>query len=241
MIRRFTAKSPVHPPGSDGLVLYAIGDIHGRADLLEAAHQRIDADHCASSGSRKVEICLGDYVDRGPDSARVVQLLLDRARTHEIVPLRGNHEQVLLQFLAEEAGLSDWAPLGGLSTLVSYGVDPRDLRSSEARSIFSAALPREHLAFFMRTWAHCQFGRYLFVHAGIRPGVAIDRQVDADLLWIRDEFLAWRDAFDWVVVHGHTPVEEPELLHNRINIDTGAFITNRLTILRIDERGPMLL
>jgi serine/threonine protein phosphatase 1 len=221
--------------------IYAVGDIHGCADLLTNVFSRIDADRAASPSSRSIEIFLGDLIDRGPASRKVIELLTERAGRREIVCLKGNHEDLALRFLADPSLFPTWAKLGGRETLMSYGLTPLvrgfDEQAALARA-FGAALPPAHRGFLMGLPVFYVCGDFLFVHAGIKPGVALDRQRELDLLWIRDEFLDWDAPFDKMIVHGHTPVIEPELRHNRINIDTGAYATGKLTCLRIE--GPVL-
>jgi serine/threonine protein phosphatase 1 len=222
-----------------------VGDIHGRADLLAGVLRRIDEDKAGRTDGRAREIYLGDYIDRGPESAAVVSRLLARAGETEAVFLRGNHEQLLLDFMGGEDCLRAWAAVGGFATLTSYGLEPRLLvRSVSAEAVrqsLAGKLPPEHLRFYEQTQLYARVGPYLAVHAGIRPGVALDRQTPADLLAIRRTFLQHDGDFGCIVVHGHTPVDEPELRANRINIDTGAFSTNRLTCLRIAADGVHIL
>jgi serine/threonine protein phosphatase 1 len=233
------------PPAPGGLTIYAIGDIHGRDDLLADLYRKIDADKLVSQPQLVAEIYLGDYIDRGSDSAAVVERLLRRSGEVKSVFLRGNHEQFLLDFVAGEECLDAWKAVGAIPTLLSYGVPPRLLTETwsleKVRRAFSERLPREHHEFFSLTGAYCETGRYLFAHAGIRPGVALQYQAREDILGIRDEFLKFEGDFGWIVIHGHTPVKEPEFKANRINIDTGAYATHRLTCLRIGEHGTSLI
>jgi serine/threonine protein phosphatase 1 len=233
------------PPASDGLTIYAIGDIHGRADLLADLYRKIDADKLASQPQRVAEIYLGDYIDRGSDPAAVVETLVRRSGEVDSVFLRGNHEQLLLDFVAGEQCLDAWKAVGAIPTLLSYGVPPRLLTDTptqeEVRRAFSERLPREHHEFFALTGAYCESGRYLFVHAGIRPGVELEYQAREDILGIRDEFLKFDGDFGWIVIHGHTPVTVPDFKVNRINIDTGAYASHCLTCLRIGEHGTSVI
>ena len=230
-----------YPPAPDGLTLYLVGDIHGRLDLLRAMHRQIDDDTWRQGGGPVREIYLGDYIDRGPSSAGVVSALLDRAARVETVFLRGNHEQILLDLLAGHNCLEDWLHVGGVATLMSYGVAPglitRIVSPAAIRRQLEAALPAEHRSFYETTRLYAPLGPYLAVHAGVRPGVRLDQQTPMDLLCIRREFLEYAGDLGFIVVHGHTPAMAPELRPNRINIDTGAFATNRLTGLRIDANG----
>ncbi|GBE44426.1 MAG TPA: serine/threonine protein phosphatase [Rhizobiales bacterium] len=223
----------------EGTLIYAIGDIHGQLRLLDALLARIGEDAAGTDGaSRRVLVFVGDYVDRGPDSAGVI------ARVSAGLPggfephcLLGNHEAILLKFLEQPETLTHWLTNGARATLASYGVDTPEMdasprRFAACRDAFAAALPPAHLAFLKALAPTYSLGGYLFVHAGIRPGVALEDQVLTDLLWIREDFLDCGDDFGMVVVHGHTPVREPVVKPNRIDIDTGAWVHGRLTALR---------
>jgi serine/threonine protein phosphatase 1 len=234
-----------YPPAPEGFTVYVVGDIHGRLDLLMQVLQRVDEDKARTRSGRTVEIYLGDYIDRGPDSAGVVSRLIDRAQHSYPLFLRGNHEQIMLDFINGADCLDQWRALGGGATMLSYGVSP-DLmaRSAPAESVrpaFLDRLPATHRSFYERTGSYVCAGRYLAVHAGIRPGIKLVDQTTADLLNIRRDFLEYDREFDFIVVHGHTPVMAPDLRRNRINIDTGAFATNRLTCLRIGEDGVRIV
>lgn len=222
---------------ADDARVYAIGDIHGRADLLAELHGRIRADAAAHPAARRAIVYLGDYVDRGPDSRGVVETILEAPlEGFDAVRLRGNHEDLMLEFLDDVAGAVNWFFNGGLATLSSYDVEPRtgagaSRPAHELQQKFRRALPARHLAFFRDLAVHHREGDYLFVHAGIRPGVALDDQDPHDLIWIRDAFLASREDHGFVVVHGHSIRPEPEDTGNRIGIDTGAYATGVLTCL----------
>ena len=216
----------------NGVRLYAVGDIHGRADLLGYLHARIRLDASDAPEPTKVVVYLGDYVDRGPDSRGVVDLILgDALPGFRTVALRGNHEELMLEFLTKPESARLWVMNGGDTTLRSYGVDPKGGDCYWVRDRFAAALPAAHQGFFAGLPLTHAAGDYFFAHAGIRPGVPLDSQATDDLLWIRDEFLNSAADFGKVVVHGHTPRRVPDLLSNRIGIDTGAFATGRLTCL----------
>lgn len=232
-----------------GQAAYAVGDIHGRLDLLENILDFIEADAArhADDTARHL-IFLGDYVDRGPESRGVVDRLLDDPLPgFTTVRLMGNHEQAMLAFLNGESDGLDWLSFGGLETLMSYGVPLRRLpRSEEAvtelRLSLAAALPPAHVKFFRGCELVYGIGDYVFVHAGVRPGVTLDNQMPVDLMWIRDDFLRVRVPLPGkVVVHGHTICDLPQDRDNRINIDTGAFASSRLTclVLRGAERRFM--
>ena len=234
---RDRAGTPPRVP--DDCRVYAVGDIHGRVDLLAALHDRIRDDAATATAGRKVLVYLGDYVDRGPCSFDVVDMLVEAPlEGFEIVHLKGNHEDFLLRFLDEEnlEEVNLWFINGGDATLHSYKVPlltlPFGLAGLEtARRAFAAALPPSHRTFFQNLKMYHVEGDYLFVHAGIRPGVPLDEQDEADLLWIREGFLDSDADFGHMVVHGHTPGVETDVRPNRIGIDTGAVFTDRLTCL----------
>jgi serine/threonine protein phosphatase 1 len=222
-----------------GVRLYAIGDIHGRADLLTQVLASVDLDIRRYPGRRCITVLLGDYIDRGHDSRAVIEILMARVRTSETVCLMGNHELMLQRFLADPELWDAWAPSGGIPTLVSYGIRP-PLRATPEQRVqlareFSAALPRDHLKFLAGLPFLYESGDILFVHAGVRPGRPVALQDPEDLTWIREEFLSFRGDFGRFVVHGHTPVDEPDLHPNRINIDTGAYATGRLSCLILED------
>ncbi len=235
-------------PRLDGdRVIYVIGDIHGRSDLLRSVHAAIDADSVGRADP-PVEIYLGDYVDRGLDSKGVIDLLIDRILDHEhqrrMIFLGGNHEEAFLAFLTGRLEPEQWKRIGGYETAFSYGIDVRALQgASKARWVEAVAqsVPATHRLFLEALRDSYACDGYFFAHAGIRPGVGLDDQDAADLRWIRDAFLGDRRDHGAIVVHGHTPVMEPAFETNRINLDTGAYLTNRLTCLAIDAAGPRLL
>jgi serine/threonine protein phosphatase 1 len=220
-----------------GLRVYAVGDSHGCAARLAALHGRIAAHAAARPAARLLLVHLGDYVDRGPDSAGVVA----RLRAGPPVPgaavvnLLGNHEQMMLAALGEapDAALTAlWLENGGGATLESYGADPRDRASW-------GGVPAADLAWLRGLRPSLSLGGYVFAHAGIRPGVPMEAQAVADLAWIREPFLSWRGGLPAVVVHGHTPSDAPEVLEHRIGIDTGAVFGGPLTcaVLEGDRVG----
>lgn len=232
------------PRVADGTLVYAIGDIHGRVDLLEQTLVKIDAEQGGSALAR-VEVYLGDYIDRGPASREVLERLIRRSRECHTVFLKGNHESCALEFLENPAVLNEWAQFGALATLMSYGLRP-PLNASAAEQVdlwsaFRAALPPAHSDFLARLRPSFTSGDFFFVHAGVRPGLALSAQRDQDLMWIRDDFLLYEKEFEKMIVHGHTPVREPEFRENRINIDTGAYATGRLTCLRIEGEACTVL
>ena len=248
MLRRLFGLAPATRPGTvpAGQAVYAVGDVHGRLDLLEDLLARIGEDVARyPSDSARSLIFLGDYVDRGPESRGVVDAVMsDLLPGVTTVRLMGNHEEAMLSFLDGESDGLDWLSFGGLETLLSYGVPLRSLpNSGEAVKALQAALieavPERHVAFFRNCLLHYSVGDYVFVHAGVRPGITLEKQTQTDLLWIRDDFLRVRAALPGrVVVHGHTICDLPQNRGQRINIDTGAFVSGRLTclVLRGNER-----
>jgi len=232
----------------DSHLIYAIGDIHGRADLLDDLLARIadDAER-ASEVRHRTLIFLGDYIDRGPDSARVIEtLLFGLPDGFDARFLKGNHEAMLLGFLDGDANLMLWLQNGGDATLASYGIEISELdigseHADKLRQEFSEALPRAHRVFFGHLELMIELGDYLFVHAGIRPGRPLDQQDPHDLIWIREEFGCHREDFGRLVVHGHTSGPEPIIRPNRICIDTHAWFSGRLTALRLHGSGRELL
>jgi len=243
--------SPRVAQAPEGTRLYAIGDIHGRLDLLRALHTLI-AEHGRNfKGTRKI-IYLGDYIDRGLDSRGVVELLCtERVNGFEPVYLRGNHDDWLLHFLQDSSRGLGWLRNGGDATLFSYGVnsemdrtlgdEPSDDRLRRAQAELRDVLPDHHLRFFNELALYHEEGDYFFVHAGVRPGRALDDQIADDLIWIREEFLASRADFGKVVVHGHSISNEPELLANRIGVDTGAYFSGALTAMVLEGESRELL
>ena len=237
--RRRSADPVTYPPIDAGTVIYAVGDIHGRSDLLDGVHSMIDADFGRRIGKRQAEIYLGDYVDRGPDSAGVLARLRRRAEARKVIAISGNHEDTLLGFLEGRIAAREWLEWGGAATALSYGVNPQ----SEAvlGAAVARAVPLEDVAFLRGLRLAFHYGPYFFAHAGVRPGRPLEKQVADDLMWIRKPFLSHAGGFGAIVVHGHTPRPAPELLGNRINLDTGAYATGRLACLRIDDTGAALL
>jgi len=228
--------------------VYAIGDIHGCHAALVALEDRIRQDIARTGAGRPLIVYLGDYIDRGPDSRRVLEHLSggNPADGIERIALCGNHDDTFLRFLRDPAGNAAWLDFGGDATLRSYGLGdlahlrrPKEL--ARAADAIRAAVPREHVAFLEGLPAMLVQGGRVFVHAGIRPGLPLDAQSDADLLWIREPFLAEGPRLPITVIHGHTPGEEPVFGPGRIGIDTGCFATGRLTALKLTEAGAILL
>jgi len=242
----FAPRRESGPAGARGWRAYVIGDIHGRLDLLDQLLDTIHADISSRKPRKVLLVFVGDLIDRGPDSAKVVERLRTyRHRGVRTMFLQGNHEEVLLRILAGEADLiTKWRWFGGTECLNSYGVDTEKLSGmseSEAIEIVRGAIPKDHVDFLESFDDSCRFGDYLFVHAGIRPGVEIDQQRQTDLRWIREPFLFDDTDHGFVVVHGHTIRPEVEMRPNRIGIDTGAYRTGVLTALAIEGDQNWLL
>ena len=227
---------PALPPGYR---LYAVGDVHGRDDLLGDLLAQIEADSVQRGRARLVVVFLGDLVDRGPSSRQVVE----RLRTYgpagvRPVFLTGNHEEVLLRILDGEAKLiPDWLRFGGAECLASYGVDAAELRRlppAQALEALRSAIPASHVEFIRGFDDTFRAGTYLFVHAGIRPGVPLEQQSRTDLRWIREPFLKDGSEHGFTVIHGHTIREQVEERANRIGIDTGAYRSGVLTALGLE-------
>lgn len=247
--RLFGKKTPTAPPSTGGRRVYAVGDIHGHHDLLEALLREIARDVASEPPpAQPLLIFLGDYVDRGPGSRQAVEtiLALRREPAFEVRTLKGNHEEALLRFLDEPGFGSTWAEHGGNATLASYGVQPPATRTDPeawavARAAFSEALPAAHRKFYDELDLMIEVGDYAFVHAGVRPGVPLAQQAERDLLWIRGEFLQASGPFGKVIVHGHTPMEEPQMTPHRLGLDTGAYATGVLTAARLDDGGQKII
>lgn len=229
------------PDHVEGRLVYAIGDVHGRYDLLTDMLGQIVADVAAqAAGRRPTLIFCGDYVDRGPDSAKVVEALiwLKRDGRFDLHLLKGNHEDALLAFLHDPEARSRWLQVGGRATLSSYGVAPPGASDDPqaCRDRLAELMPASHLLLLSNLEEMAVIGDYAFVHAGVRPGVALAEQSPRDLMWIRDEFLEQTGRFEKRIVHGHSWASaEPEIFSNRIGIDTGAFRTGVLTALRVQD------
>lgn len=232
--------------GPEGMRIYAIGDVHGHLDLLRHMHGRIAAEIDRDRPADWRIVHLGDYVDRGPDSKGVLDFLIEAcaADSLRITALAGNHDVGFLDFLAEPSADGLFARNGGIETARSYGVE-LDFRTPGTLRIGHKALlravPEAHLRFLRELRVSAEFGDYFFCHAGIRPGIPLEKQSADDLVWIRREFLDYEDLHPKVVVHGHTPAAAAEVKPNRINIDTGAFFTGRLTALAVEGRKKYLL
>lgn len=229
-----------YPKVPDNKCVYAIGDIHGRCDLLSKINDLIAKD-IEQKNYRNMDVIivyLGDYIDRGSSSKEVIETLISFNNDITTVFLAGNHEKALLDFLEHPENSEMWLTYGGCDTLKSYGVanlpDPNDKSHAKLASLeFKSLLPNSHLQFF-KSLQNCYIcGDYYFVHAGINPESSLSQQLVQDLLWIREPFLSSEVEFEKFIIHGHTITTEPELKNNRINIDTGAYKTDCLTCIAL--------
>ncbi len=239
LFRQRTETAPVHRVPA-GTRVYAVGDIHGQYDLLRRIRRLISEDADASSRGRNVAVYLGDYIDRGPGSREVIETMLNEPLSgFEEIFLKGNHEDFMLEFMDDPSIGEPWYINGGDATLASYGIGRTAIkegaaRFSNVRDELRRKLPVEHMAFLRDLEMFHVEGDYVFVHAGIRPGRRIEEQRARDLLWIRRDFLSSDADHGCCVVHGHSISPDPEIRHNRIGIDTGAYYTGRLTSLVLD-------
>jgi serine/threonine protein phosphatase 1 len=241
-----SAFAPAIPPGQR---VYAIGDIHGRIDLLQSIERRITADVAAApEGMQSTVVYLGDYVDRGPDSSAVIRHLMTRPPiASKDIYLKGNHEQVLLDFLDDPNRVGEqWFAFGGIATLMSYGIlevasKVQAGRFDDLRDELAASIPQDQLAFLRSLKLSWESGDYFFVHAGIDPRQPMDRQGPESMLWIREEFTSASGPFTRRIVHGHTIVPAVELLPHRIAVDTGAYATGRLSCVVLEGTGVRIL
>jgi serine/threonine protein phosphatase 1 len=242
MIRRFRDLLATRPPAAVASVpagqrIYAIGDIHGRRDLFEQLIGRIDADDARRGPADTTVVLLGDLIDRGPDSAGVIEAARAWSARRKVRDIAGNHEEMLLDSFTRRETLRHFLRYGGRETLFSYPIS-RDvyeqLSLDELQALLPELIPSEHIAYLETMEESVAIGDYLFVHAGIRPGVPFDQQKLADLRWIREPFTNDPREHGAVVVHGHTICAEVEERPNRIGIDTGAFMSGRLTALGLE-------
>ncbi len=239
--RQSRPKWPVEISAPTDTRMYAIGDIHGRLDLLEKLHERIREDAAHARAPRNLIIYLGDYIDRGLESRGVLDILAGQPLgDFECVHLKGNHEAMLLDFLEDSSVGPKWMPIGGNATLLSYGVD---MQGGGGRPDFGLIqedllkkLPPEHLTFLQTLSIRHVEGDYYFVHAGVRPGRPLADQEERDLIWIREPFLSSTEWHGKMVVHGHSIEWEPQVCENRIGIDTAAYASGRLTCIVLSER-----
>jgi serine/threonine protein phosphatase 1 len=250
LLTRLFGKSPEPPESTNtgGRLVYAIGDVHGRLDVLQPLVMELARDCARTAASeRPFLVFLGDYVDRGPSSAGVIEFILRLVQEglFEVRALKGNHEEAFLTFLEDPAFGDAWMKHGGAQTLASYGVRPPARNEIEgwieARDALAKALPSQHADFLLKLELMTTIGDYAFVHAGVRPGAPLHKQAEHDLLWIRNEFLDSAGPFEKVIVHGHTPSETPQVTPWRLGIDTGAYATGVLTAVRLDDLGARMI
>lgn len=226
------------PPGER---IYAVGDIHGRLDLFEQLILDIEADDAARNRANTTIILLGDLVDRGPSSSGVVEAAMKLGARRNVRTLCGNHEEMLLKSIEDVKYMRAYLNHGGRETILSYLSDPDEysrLTFDELTRNLLEAMPEAHLDFLRNLEEKVVIGDYLFVHAGVRPGISVDDQSLSDLRWIREPFLGSDQPCGYCVIHGHTITDEPEVRSGRIGIDTGAYQSGRLTALGLegDER-----
>ena len=253
MFSKLFKRRPLEPErrkatAPEGAVAWAVGDIHGRLDLLSPLVEVMIADLAASSASRKLLIFLGDYIDRGPDSKGVIDLLASlRSRgMFELHFLRGNHEDRMEAFLNDPDMGPGWCDYGGREALASYGVSPPFDKTDAAGwaaacEALNSAVDERQRAFLAAQEYSFSLGDYFFAHAGAEPGVPLDQQDPQQLMWVRHAFLNHPDPFERVVVHGHTPTETVHADDRRIGLDTGAYATGVLTALRLEGETRELL
>ncbi|MDA0261679.1 MAG: metallophosphoesterase [Proteobacteria bacterium] len=233
----------------DGQRLYAVGDIHGRDDLIATLHARIRDDAASAGDLENWIIYLGDYIDRGEGTYRVIRSIIkDPLPNFQKNYLKGNHEDLMLDFLSGGWDINRWLSVGGSSTLSSYGVEETlwmhefDVqRVEELRIELTQAIPMAHLTFLRNLRLTHRSGDYFFVHAGVRPGTKLERQDGQDLMWIRDEFTRSRAHHGAVIVHGHSIVKDVDFAGNRIAVDTGAWRTDRLSCLVLEGASQRVL
>ena len=226
--------APAIPAGQR---VYAVGDVHGRLDLFNQLIAAIESVDATRGPADTTIVLLGDLVDRGPDSAGVIRAARDLAQRRSVRILLGNHEEMFLDALESEEVLKHFLRYGGRETVLSYPVDHAAYHRAElaeARELIRAAVPQDDIMFMRSFEDQVRIGDYLFVHAGIRPGVPLEEQRVADLRWIREPFLSHGDSFGPVVVHGHTIFDEVDFTPNRIGVDTGAYKSGRLTALGLE-------
>lgn len=236
----FRAGKPAPPGLPPGQRVYAVGDIHGRLDLFEALIDAVEQDDVAGAPAQTTIVLLGDLVDRGADSAGVVDRARKWQQERDVRILCGNHEEMFLKSFTDANILPHFLRHGGKQTLVSYGVDKVLLIEPELALVQKAmaqAVPQEDRAFMDSFEDMICIGDYLFVHAGIDPAVSLEEQNREHLRWIREPFLSHAGPYEKVVVHGHSIADEPQDMGNRIGIDTGAYMSGRLTALVLEGSG----
>lgn len=244
--KRAVAEAPARRTVPEGRRVYAIGDVHGRLDLLDELIARIHADEAARGDAATSWVFLGDLVDRGSDSAGVVERVIRLSNEQsDVRVLQGNHEEVFLSVLdGDLESLRLFNRIGGRETILSYGVSEEEFEKLDLGALSArvrAAVPEHHGAFLRQAQDVIEIGDYAFVHAGIRPGVALVDQRPSDLRWIRSRFLGHEGDHGRLIVHGHTITDDPDERANRIGIDTGAFASGRLTALGLEGQERWFL
>ncbi|MDE2596481.1 MAG: serine/threonine protein phosphatase [Sphingomonadales bacterium] len=241
----FRAKSPrMLASVPDGQRVYAIGDIHGRLDLLRGAISAIEADDASRGAADTTVILLGDLIDRGPDSAGVIAEARAWASRRKVRMIAGNHEEMFLDSFEKKDVMRHFLRYGGRETLLSYLIDPAAYNAAtieETQALAKAAVPQADIDLMHAMEDRIAIGDYLFVHAGIEPGVPADRQKTSDLRWIRQRFIESKEDHGAIVVHGHTIFETTDVRPNRIGIDTGAYESNLLTALGLEGTSRWLI
>lgn len=250
MIGQFFRRRP-SAPAPEGSVpagqrVYAIGDIHGRLDLLDTLLRAIEADDAGRGPAQSRIIFLGDLIDRGPHSAQVVARAMEvQAGPWNCQFLLGNHEEVFLKAMAGDLkALSFFVRIGGRETILSYGITEDEYRDSdypELHELLVRRVPAAHIAFLSGFENLIVVGDFAFVHAGVKPGQALANQRASDLRWIRQEFLEHRNGFEKIIVHGHTITEEVEIRPHRIGLDTGAYSSGKLTAMGFEADARWIL
>lgn len=221
--------------------IFAVGDVHGRLDLLQDAERKILA-RAAETEKLRLVIYLGDYVDRGPDSRRVLDYLMTPLpHPFQRICICGNHDDAFFQFVTNKKFDRRWLEFGGDATLRSYGIDSNYILQTspdgaELRRLVKTEIPPAHLMFLKNAPTAIRCGRYLFVHAGVMPGLPLEEQDDMDLMWMREPFLSSGPEMDVTVVHGHTATQDVVFGPGRIGVDTGAYMTNKLSVLHIENQ-----
>jgi serine/threonine protein phosphatase 1 len=241
----WTSPEPSPPPAVPaGQRVYAVGDVHGRLDLLTALAAAIEADDAARGAAETSVVLLGDLIDRGPDSAGVLTFVRDWRARRALRLIRGNHEEVFLRSFVDLAVFRNFLLYGGRETILSFPVDARAFHAADldaAQALMAKAVPHDVVAFIEGFEDFAVFGDYLFVHAGIQPGQPLTGQSPETMRWIREPFLSYAGRHEHVVVHGHTIAPEAILGANRIGIDTGAYASGRLTALGLEGEHRWLI
>lgn len=249
-LRKFSGRpsQPLRAPGAastpSGSRVYAVGDIHGRLDLFREMIRAIEQDDAVRGAADTTIVLLGDLIDRGPDSAGVVALARTWAEQRNIKLIMGNHEEMFLDSFSKQGILRSFMRFGGRVTMLSYGIPQVALSeadSEELQRLMAEAVPQEDRDFLAGFEKMVRVGDYVFVHAGVRPEMPLDKQTSQDCRWIREPFLSHEGDFGGVIVHGHTVTDLPEVLPNRIGIDTGAFMSGNLTALGLEGTQRWLI